>query len=147
MPVSAEFARSNRTQTERLRRLVRDLTPEQLRTKLPNGWTVAVALAHLAFWDRHRICLLRRWAAGQEATGAYDGNVFNDGVQPLLELIPPDRAAEIAIEVAEDVDALLLELPDDVIQAALSRPDAPNLNRGLHREGHLDTIEKALARR
>ena len=147
MPVSAEFARSNRTQTERLRKVARSLTPEQMRTRLPNGGTVSAALAHLAFWDRHRIIQMKKWAAGQEATGAYDGNVFNDAAAPMWELIEPERAAEFAVKTAEEVDALLLELSDDVVRAALARPDAPNLNRGIHRQGHLDSIEKALARR
>ena len=147
MPVSAAFAESNRTQTERLRRLARSLTPEQMKTRLPNGWTVSAALAHLAFWDRHRIILMRTWAAGVEATGAYDGNVFNDAVAPMWELIPAEHAAEFAVKTADEVDALLLELSDEVVQTALARPDAPNLNRGIHREGHLDVIEKALGRR
>ena len=34
---------------------------------------------------------------------------------------------------------------DEVVGAALARPDRPNLDRGSHREGHLDDIEKALA--
>ena len=44
------------------------------------------------------------------------------------------------------MDALLLEVSDRVVEAALARPDAPNLDRGSHREGHLDIIEQALAR-
>jgi hypothetical protein len=52
MPVSAAFAESNRSQTERLRRLVAGLDARRLAIRLPNGWTVAGALAHLAFWDR-----------------------------------------------------------------------------------------------
>jgi hypothetical protein len=36
-------------------------------------------------------------------------------------------------------------VPDEVVEAALARPDRPNLDRGSHREGHLDRIEKALA--
>lgn len=63
MPVPPAIAKSNRTQTERLRRLVARLTPEMLAVRLPRGWTVAVALAHLAFWDRQRLCLMRHWAA------------------------------------------------------------------------------------
>jgi len=31
------------------------------------------------------------------------------------------------------------------VEAALARPDRPNLDRGLHREYHLDGIEQALA--
>ncbi len=145
MPVSPAFAESNRTQTERLRRLVQRLDATGLAVRLPNGWTVAGALAHLAFWDRHRLCLMRRWAAGDFATGAYHGDVFNDAAQPLLEMIPPERAAKAALAAAEEIDALLLEVSDEVVDQALARPDAPNLDRGSHRAHHLDQVEKALA--
>lgn len=146
MPVSAAFAESNRKQTERLRKLVGRLDTTMLAVRLPNGWTVAGALAHVAFWDRQRLCLMRRWAAGEEASGAYDGEVFNAASQPLLELIPAERAAAAALQAAEEIDALLLEVSDEVVEAALARPDAPNLDRGSHREGHLDIVEQALAR-
>jgi len=145
MPVSPALAESNRTQTERLRRLVQRATPAQLATRLPNGWTVAVVLAHLAFWDRQRFCLVRRWAAGDFRTGAYDGDVFNDAMQPLLELIPPPQAGAAAVRAAEALDALLLEVPDDIIAATLARPDAPQLDRGAHRKHHLDQVEKVLS--
>jgi hypothetical protein len=145
MPVSSEYAESNRSQTERLRRLASGLDSKRLAVRLPNGWTVAGALLHVAFWDRHRLFLMRCWAEGKEETGHYSGNVFNAASVPLLEQIPPERAPEIAIRAAEEVDALLLELPDELIAAALARPDAPNLDRGSHRRGHFDTIEKALA--
>ena len=145
MPVSSAFAESNRTQTERLRRLVGRLDAAMLGVRLPNGWTVAGALAHVAFWDRQRLCLMRRWAAGDLCSGAYDGDLFNESMRPFLEMIPPDRAAAAAVQAAEEVDALFLELPDEVIAAALARPDAPNLDRGSHRGYHLDQIDKALA--
>lgn len=144
MPVSPEFAESNRSQTERLRQLVRRLDQEKLTLRLPNGWTVAEVLAHVAFWDRQRLCLMRRWAAGESSTGDYAGDVFNDAMLPLLELIPPALAAAVAVEAAEEVDAFLLSLPDAVIEAALARPDKPNLDRGSHRAHHLDQIEEAL---
>lgn len=145
MPVSEAFAESNRRQTERMRRLVARLDEGQLSTKLPNGWTVAGALAHLAFWDRQRLNLMRRWAAGEDCTGLYAGNVINDAMQPLLELIPPEAAAAAALAAAEEVDALLLELPDEIIEGALARQDAPRLDRGSHRAHHLDVIDAALA--
>jgi uncharacterized damage-inducible protein DinB len=145
MPVSSAFAESNRSQTERLRRIVRTLDADRLAVRLPNGWTVAGTLAHLAFWDRLRICLMRNWAAGKDCSGAYDANLFNAALQPLLEMIPHERAAAAAVQAAEEIDALLLEVSDAVVEAALARPDAPNLDRGSHREGHLDRVEKALA--
>lgn len=145
MPVSPDFAESNRVQTERLRALARRLTSEVLALRLSNGWTVAVALAHIAFWDRQRLCLMRRWAAGNWCNGGYDGELFNEVLLPFLEAIPPDRAVEMVVQTAEEVDAFLLTVPDEVVEAALARPDRPNLDRGLHREGHLDQIEEALA--
>ena len=145
MPVSDEIAQSNRTQTERLRALARRLTPEMLAVRLPRGWTVAVSLAHIAFWDRQRLCLMRRWAAGDSCHGGYDGEVFNEVLLPFLEMIPADRVAALAVETAEEVDAFLLAVPDEVVEAALARPDRPNLDRGMHREYHLDRIERALA--
>jgi hypothetical protein len=145
MPVTPEIAESNRSQTERLRRLVAGLDDAALRTRLPNGWTVADHLGHLAFWDRQRLCLIRRWAAGEtQRTGAYEGDVFNDAMQPLLALIPPERAAAAAVQAAEELDALLLELPDETIQAAGDRPDGMPVDRGEHRRHHLDRIEAAL---
>lgn len=146
MPVSPEIAESNRSERERLTRLVGSLDDAGLRTRLPNGWTVAATLGHLAFWDRQRLCLIRRWAAGDFRSGSYDGDVFNDAVQPLLELIPPVHLAAFAVQAAEEIDALLLELPDEAIEAALARPDAPHVNRGDHRRHHLDRIEETLAR-
>jgi hypothetical protein len=145
MPISAVLSESNRSQTERMRKLVARLNAAQMAVRLPSGWTVSGILAHVAFWDRQRLCLLRRWAAGDWGSGAYNGEVFNETMQPLLELIPPDRVAEAVVRAAEEVDAFLLEVPDAVIEAALARPDSPNLDRGSHRGYHLDQIERALS--
>ena len=151
MPISKAFAESNRREGERLRALAARLDAHKLGVRLPNGWTVAGTLAHIALWDRQRLGLMRRWAAGDmcggdpgEAARKYDGDLFNDAVQPLLELIPPGRAAAAAVQAAEEVDEFLLQVSDEVVEMALARPDAPNLDRGSHRGHHLDIIEKAL---
>jgi hypothetical protein len=152
MPISDAFAESNRTQRERLRALVARLNAGQLVMRLPNGWTVAGTLAHIAMWDRWPLLLMRRWAAGDMSIGesSYDsrtydvGDLFNDSVQPLLEMIRPERAAAAAVQAAEEIDAFLLQISDEVVAATLARPDAPNLNRGDHRKHHLDVIEGAL---
>jgi hypothetical protein len=146
MPISSTLAKGNREQTDRLRRLVKRLDAPRLAFRMPNGWTVAVTLAHIAMWDRQRLCLMQRWARGKEASGAYDGNVFNDALEPLLALIPPEKAAAMAIRTAEEIDALLERVPDAVVNAALARSDAPNLDRGEHRAHHLDRIEEELSR-
>jgi len=145
MPISSAMAESNRIQTERLRSLVQRLNTDMLAVQLPRGWTVAIALAHIAFWDRQRLCLMRRWAAGDMCNGGYDGDLFNEVLLPFLDMIPADRAGAFALRSAEEVDAFLLSVPDEVVLMALARPDRPNLDRGSHREYHLDRVEKALA--
>ncbi len=37
---------------------------------------------------------------------------------PFLDSIPPHRAAEMALKIAEEVDAFLLTVPDEVVAAA-----------------------------
>ena len=87
---------------------------------------------------------MRRWSAGNWCPGGYDGELFNETMRPLLELIPGELAAGAAVHAAEEVDAFLLEVADDVVAKALARPNAPNLDRGSHRGFHLDQIERAL---
>lgn len=145
MPISPAHAESNRQQTERLKSLVRRLDPDMFSVRLPKGWTVAVSLAHVAFWDRQRLCLMRRWEAGDESEGRYGGDLFNEVLLPFLEQIPGEWAAAAAVRSAEEVDAYLERVPDDVLAAALARPGAPNIDRGSHRKHHLDRIERALA--
>jgi hypothetical protein len=48
LPVSVATAEGNRRHTERLRRLVSRLDAAMLGVRLPNGWTVAGALAAVA---------------------------------------------------------------------------------------------------
>jgi hypothetical protein len=145
MPLSVTIAEGNRAQTARLRALVARLDAASLAVRLPGGWTVAVALAHVAFWDRQRLCMMRRLASGIACTGAYDGDLFNETLLPFLEAIPPRQAAAMAVEAAEEIDALLAAVPDEVVAAALARADGPNLDRGSHRQYHLDQVERALA--
>ena len=52
LDTTSDHVARNREQLERLRRLVARLGDDDLRRELPDGWTVADALAHLAFYDR-----------------------------------------------------------------------------------------------
>jgi len=88
---------------------------------------------------------MRRWASGTDCHGGYDGELFNEVLLPFLEAIPVDRAAAMAVQTAEEIDLFLSAVSDEIIAAALARPDAPNLDRGSHREYHLDQLEQALA--
>src|SRR5262245_56526106 len=123
MPVTPAIAESNRSQTERLRALAQRLTPAMLSVRLPNGWTVAMAIAHIAFWDRQRLCLMQRWGAGDWCNGGYDGDLFNEVLLPFFELLPADQVPGLAVGIAAQVDAVLLGASDELVCAALARPD------------------------
>jgi len=55
--MKATHVEENTRERERLRFLVEGLTDEQLSTPLGTDWTIAVALAHLAFWDQRSLVL------------------------------------------------------------------------------------------
>ena len=52
------FVSENVRERERLCSLVERLTDKELSLPLGNGWTVAVALAHLSFWTSGRLTIL-----------------------------------------------------------------------------------------
>jgi hypothetical protein len=57
-----QYVIDNEGERRRLRTLVETITDEELGLILyKEGWTIAVALAHIAFWDRHRLGLIRKW--------------------------------------------------------------------------------------
>ena len=79
---------------------------------------------------------------------------LSEGVAQLYHKETRDLQTMAAFDVTDLRRDLALDLgrtvmrggPDEVVEAALVRPDAPNLDRGSHREGHLDRVEQALAK-
>jgi hypothetical protein len=73
------FIVENTRERERLYALVNRITDEELTCTLyEEGWTVAVALAHLAFWDTRRIILLKKWKIEGVSPSPSDDDVLND---------------------------------------------------------------------
>jgi uncharacterized damage-inducible protein DinB len=144
MPLDPAIAAHNKSSNERLRALVARLDDAALARKQKNGWTVAQALLHVAFWDRHRLELLESVRNGKDVTGYGDADVLNDALAPLFVAVPLRDAARLAVEAADAVDALVLALSDAEIEKALALPNPPSLDRGDHREDHLDQIEALL---
>ena len=57
-----KYIAENKKGRDRLRKLVNEITDEELSLIIyKEGWTIAVALAHLAFYDERRRVLLRKW--------------------------------------------------------------------------------------
>jgi hypothetical protein len=143
MTLDRSFVERNRASTERIRALVASLTDEEMQHPVGEHWTVAIALAHLAFWDRRVMYVLDMTKR--------DGKLFipeidifvNDLSLPLWAAIPPREAARIAIETSEELDRRL----EDYSPALLEEIYAYNQRwvvRALHRGEHLDEVDAAL---
>src|SRR5215216_5143808 len=103
MTLDQSFIERNRASTERIRALAASLTDAQMQQPVGEHWTVAIALAHIAFWDRRVMYVLD--------TTERDGKLFipeidifvNDLSLPLWAVIPARDAARICIETSETV--------------------------------------------
>lgn len=143
MTLDQSFIERNRASTNRIRDLVARLTDEEMQHPVGEHWTVAIALAHLAFWDRRVMYVL-------DITER-DGKLFipeidifvNDLSLPLWAVIPPRQAARIAIETAETLDRRLESFPRSLLEEIMTYNERW-IVRALHRGEHLDDIDTAL---
>ena len=143
------FVAENAKERERLKALVAQITNEELRLPLyEEGWTVSVALAHLAFWDQRALALMKKWAKNGVTISPADGEIINNALIPVLKRIPPKAAAKLAVSSAEAIDKELKEAPSELITAIQSTEGSPaRLYRSIHRKIHLDAIEALLKNR
>ncbi len=143
MTLDPSYIEQNRASTERIRALVARLTDEEMQHPVGEHWTVAIALAHLAWWDRRVMYMLDMTER--------DGKLFipeidifvNDLSLPLWAAVPPRAAARIAIETSETLDKRLEEYSPALLE------EIYNYNkrwviRALHRGEHLDDVDAAL---
>jgi len=143
MAMDPSFVERNRASTERIRTLIARLSDEEMQTKVGERWTVAITLAHLAWWDRRVMYVLDMTQK--------DGRLFipeidifvNDLSLPLWAAIPPREAARIAIETAEMLDRRLEEYPPALLEE-IYKYNKRWVIRALHRGEHLDEVDAAL---
>ena len=107
MTVDRAFIERNLASTARIRDLTARLTDEELRQPVGQHWTVAIALAHLVFWDRRAFAVLDATERDGTLTACDIDVVVNDISLPLWAAIPPRAAAQIALETAEALDRRL----------------------------------------
>jgi hypothetical protein len=139
------FVKENAQERERLRSLVERLTDGELSLPLGNGWTIAVALAHLSFWDQRSLLLMRKWKKSGVEPSPIDMDITNDSLLSLWLAIPPRKAANLATSSAEAIDRELEEASSDFITAIESLGERHRLYRSIHRKLHLDQIEEVLS--
>ena len=141
------FVSENDQARERLISLVKRLTDEELKLVLGNGWTIAVALAHLAFWDQRSLFLMRKWKKSGVELSPIDIDLTNDSLLSLWLALPPRAAAELAVASAEAIDRELEAAAPEMIAAIESLGEKFRLYRSIHRKLHLDEIEELLQKR
>jgi hypothetical protein len=143
MTLDRSFVERNRASTERIRALAARLTDAELQRPVGQHWTGAIALAHIAFWDR-RVMYVLDMTERDNTLFIPEIDIFvNDLSLPLWAAIPPREAARIAIETAEMLDRRL----EDFSPALLEEIYAYNkrwVERALHRGEHLDEVDAAL---
>lgn len=143
MTPDRSFVERNRASTERIRALAARLSDAELAHPVGEHWTVAVALAHLAFWDRRVLDGLERSErAGKLAVPDIDLSV-NDLSLPLWAAVPGREAARLAVEAAAALDRRLESYPDALLEEVVAHNRRWVL-RALHRDEHLDEVEAAL---
>ena len=130
---------------ERLESLTASMSDTDLGRRLPNGWTVADVFVHLAFWDFRQLALLKRWEETGVSPSPMDVGSVNEAVFGISVAVPPRAAARLALTAAEAVDDKIERLPADLAAAIVQGGHIRVLRRALHRDAHLDQIEKALA--
>ena len=137
------FVDLNRDSTIRIRTLVARLSDREMQHPVGQHWTVSIALAHLAFWDRRVMYVLDMTEC--------DGKLFipeidifvNDLSLPLWAAIPPREAARLAIETAEALDVRLENYPPALLNEIYTY-NKRWIVRALHRGEHLDEVDAAL---
>ena len=140
------YVTSNSDSRDRLAATAASLTDEELQRTVSGGWTVAAVLAHLAFYDRFA---LARWDQYEREGALLD---MPAGLVDLLNTagagdwlaVAPRRAVELALSAAEAVDERIQRLPEAAVEHALATDRRAMVNRGLHRNSHLDDIDGAL---
>jgi hypothetical protein len=135
-------ASSNAESTERLRSLVARLSPSNLAHDLGGDWTVAFALAHLAFWDARQIAALRRFSSGEDFPS--EDYATNDTLELISSALNPATIGEAAVNAARQLDATVEALTNEQREALRADGKSYAIDRAPHRDEHLQQIEQGL---
>jgi len=139
------YIKQNAKSTERLAKLVKSLTEKELKLVIyKEGWTIAAALAHIAFWDERRRLVLKVWKKKGVKPIVHIDDIVNDILIPFLLAIPVRKAAELAVTAARALDKDLAALSPRMVKAIEVLDDEVALNRADHRNSHIDKIEAFL---
>ena len=143
--MNRDFETANKAARERMRSLIESMSDEQLALPTVAGWTIASALAHIAFWDFRILYLLKHWKENEIAPSPYDVDAINEAHKPLCLALSPRVAANLALQAAEAIDHEIENTPDQLVEKIISAKVQFKFWRNEHREEHLSEIEQVLA--
>lgn len=146
MPLDLSYNQLNRASTERIKKLVTSMSDQEMQTRVGEHWTVSIALAHLAFWDRRVLYVLDMTAKDGKLFVPGIDIVVNDLSLPLWAVMPARETGRIAIETAEDLDKQLEAYPQDLLEEIYNH-NKRMVIRALHRNEHLDELDAALQKK
>lgn len=142
--METRYVERNQSSHERLRALVERLNDDDLMKELPDGWTIADTLAHLAFYDRRAAILLGRFTREGVFASPYDYDTINEALPHLTRRIPARAIVDEVFAAAEAADRAAEATPEALV-AEIRRFNQVKLDRSEHRESHLGDIEAVLS--
>lgn len=144
--MTGSYAEVNETELKRLTDLLVSLSDDDLKRTLPNGWTIATAFAHLAFWDAYAVSCFEEWGRNGFKSPAAQFDAINQAVDGMGRLIPAASLRRWVLEMAEAANRAAANASPEV-QAAIEAAGRESfLCRSKHRSHHLDQIVALLGR-
>ena len=142
--VLEDYIGENKAELQRLVNLLSRLNAVQLNRQLPNGWTVAGVLAHLAFWDCYAQATLHEWQRSGFRVPATQYDAINAAVESMSRVLPAPALLQWVRERAEACDQCVAGVPPNLVEAIEGGGKANFLLRAKHRRHHLDQIDALL---
>lgn len=143
------YKQGNDASRDRLKKLVDGISDKELELVIyQEGWTIAVVLGHLAFWDQRRCELAKRWRKNdirKSDVTELDMHTINDALIAVFKAMPARNVANLAVSAAAAVDNELAGLTPAQEAEVEKLGDRYALDRALHRIIHLDEIDVLLA--
>src|SRR4030042_2960206 len=134
---------ANRDSTERMRKIINQISVEEFSINIGSEWTISITLAHLALWDQRVVFVIESAIKNGKLHAPFYDDQLNDILTPLLKAIPPNEAAGLAIIMAERVDNELEKCPKEILEE-MKKVNSRLVERSIHRNLHVEEIENAI---
>ncbi len=145
-----ELDGANAEATADLADLVATLSDADLAADLGDGWTVAMALAHLAYWDSFHAARWRHAAENGLDRPPFASNDVtsrsNEALEATWRALPVAAVPALCLEAAAAIDTVVASLSDAQVAAAIADGSESLVNRVPHRRDHIDQVTRVLGR-